>query len=385
MTLAAAPLPSIKDLFQALIVPPLTGEVWFTRKDPGAAHRFYQRGSLALAAGIEAIQKAGGAATIRVWVPDYFCDEALAPLRGLGVHLRFYPIQGDLTPHWQCLEDLADRTDYPQVLVLVHYFGFPNALREAKEFCDRRGFVFLEDGAHVLAPCSGMGLGTLQIYSPRKVLAVPAGGVLVLPESLALFLDDCSRATSGKDTLGWLCRRLMQKVLVGLGIPWHRLWALADNDRLSSPPGAPPPPPDLCACDPYPLSLLRLAQGEIDTVGQTRRSNYHRLEMAIRGLGQARPFFPQLPPDCYPYVFPLWVEEGSEAVKTRLRGRGILASRWPTFPPEVIASKSEHRTALRIWERLLLLPVHQSLSSRQMNLMTESLRAAIVEIPSRIR
>ena len=380
MTLPAVPLPLLRDLLQALIAPPLTGEAWFARQDPAAAVRFYHRGSLALAAGIEAIRKAGGVATITVWVPDYFCDEALAPLRGLGVHLRFYPITEDLTPHWQFLEDLADRPDYPQVLILVHYFGFPNAGREAKEFCDRRGIFFLEDGAHVLAPCANMGLGTLQIYSPRKVLAVPAGGVLVLPKSLALFLEEGLRVTSGKDTLLWLCRRLMQKVFVGLGIPWHRLWALAPDDRLCSPPGAPPPRPDLWTCDPYILSLLRLAHGEINTVGQKRRSNYQRIEMAIMGLGQARPFFPQLPPDCSPYVFPLWLEEGSEAVKTRLRGQGIHASRWPTFPPEVIDRESEHRIALRTWERLLLLPVHQGLSLQQMSLMAERVRAAIAEI-----
>lgn len=380
MTLPAAPLPLFKDLLQACIVPPLAGEAWFARKDPAAALRFYHRGSLALAAGIEAIRKAGGAAAVTVWVPDYFCDEALAPLRGLGVDLRFYPIREDLTPHWQFLEDGADRVDYPEVLILVHYFGFPNAGRKAKEFCDRRGMFFLEDGAHVLTPCSGMGLGTLQIYSPRKVLAVPAGGVLALPQSLALFLEEGSRAASGMDTLLWLGRRLLQKVFVGLGIPWHRLWALAPDDRLCSPPGAPPPRPALRACDPYTLSLLRLADGEINTVGQKRRRNYQRLEMAIMGLGQARPFFPQLPPDCFPYVFPLWLEEGSEAVKTRLRGRGIHASRWPTFPPEVIDRKSEHRVALRTWERLLLLPVHQGLSLQQMNLMAEQVRAAIVEI-----
>ncbi|MBU4231186.1 MAG: hypothetical protein KKD99_00375 [Proteobacteria bacterium] len=102
--------------------------------------------------------------------------------------------------------------------------------------------------------------------------------------------------------------------------------------------------------------------------------------MAIMGLGQARPFFPQLPPDCSPYVFPLWLEEGSEAVKTRLRGQGIYASRWPTFPPEVIDRKSEHRIALRTWERLLFLPVHQGLSRQQMSLMAERVRAAIADI-----
>jgi hypothetical protein len=378
MTLPAAPLPHLKDLLRALSAAPLSGEGWFAQGTESVI-RLYPRGSLALAAGIIAVAKAAASTTVTVWAPDYFCDEALAPLRGLGVKLKFFPVKADLTPHWQFLEASADSTNDPQVLVLVHYFGFPNAGGQARIFCDRHQMTLLEDSAHVLAPGPGMGLGDVQIFSPRKVLAVPAGGVLVLPKSLAHFLGEGSGVALAKDAWPWLCRRLMQKVLVGLGLPWHRLWALAPNDRLSSPSGV-PAPPSLWTCDPYTRSLLRLAQGEIDAVGQVRRKNYHRLEMAIMGLGQARPFFPHLSADCFPYVFPLWLEEGSEAVKARLRRRGILASRWPTFPPEVIDRKSEHQTALRTWERLLLLPVHQSLSPPQMSLMAERLRAAIAEI-----
>jgi hypothetical protein len=54
-------------------------------------------------------------------------------------------------------------------------------------------------------------------------------------------------------------------------------------------------------------------------------------------------------------------------------------------PPEVLARKSEHRTALRVWERLVLPPLPQGLSLQPMSLMTEPGGAAIAEIFSRMR
>ena len=71
------------------------------------------------------------------------------------------------------------------VFVLVHYVCFPNAAAEARLFCDRHGMVLLEDAAHVLLPSAGIGSGELLVFSLRKLLAVPSGGILVISRDLA--------------------------------------------------------------------------------------------------------------------------------------------------------------------------------------------------------
>jgi hypothetical protein len=374
MTIPPAPLPQMQDLLHALSALRFTGAPWFNG-GADSAIRFYRRGSLALAAGVAAISREHGVEKFTVWVPGYFCDEALAPLRGLGTNLRFYPCQSNLTPDWDFLEREVARTAGKQVFMLVHYFGFANATREAVDFCGRHGLTLLEDAAHVLLPTPGLGVGKLVVYSPRKLLAVPAGGVLVVPQKLAGFFSELPVAPISRDTIFWGIRRLTQKTLLSLGLSWSWWWRrLPESEPVCQ---GPFPSPVLEACDRYTLGLLALAEPSLPEIVARRRRTYERLADCLKEFSGVHPFFPQLPRETCPYVFPLVIDQGSAQIMARLRSRGILADRWPCLPPEVQASLEEHRLALAIRDRLLLLPVHQSLSERQVDWLASELRAAL--------
>jgi hypothetical protein len=379
MIVPVAPLPLIKNLLQACTAPPCTGAAWFSRGAESAI-RFYRRGSLALAGGVEAVRREQGVESITVWVPGYFCDEALAPLRGLAATLKFYPCQPDLTPEWHFLEEGVKRTAGAQVLVLVHYFGFANASREAVNFCQRHGLTLLEDGAHVLRMAPGLGMGELLVFSPRKLLAVPAGGVLVFPPKLRGYLPEMAVAPWRRDIIFWVARRLTQKIFLALGLSWSWWWRrLPECEPVCQ---GPFPPLVLAGCDRYTLGLLTLAEPGLAGMVSRRRRNYEGLAAYLRGFPGVRPLFSQLPPETCPYVFPFLMDQGSDQVMARLRSRGILASRWPTLPPEVQGDPEKHRTALAIRNRLLLLPVHQSLTDRQLDWMGHQLRDALVAMGS---
>jgi perosamine synthetase len=376
MIVPAAPLPEIADLKHALDAPAVGGEAW-SPPTGGWGCRFYRRGSLALAAGVAAVRRAQGVEEITVWVPDYFCDEALAPLRGLAVALRFYPGQPDLTPDWEFLERGVAETAGKQVLMLVHYFGFANVTREAVDFCRRHGLTLLEDAAHVLRLAPGLGMGDLLVFSPRKLLALPAGGVLVFPQKLADGLPDLPAAPVSRDTILWALRRLAQKTLLSLGVSWSWWWRrLPDCEPVFQGPFS---PPVLEPCDRYTLGLLALAEPHLTEIAARRRRTYARLADCLKGFSGVRPLFPQLTNDTCPYVFPLVIDQGSDKVMARLRSRGILADRWPTLPPEVQTAPAKHRMALEIRSRLLLLPVHQSLTAPQVDWLASELRRALAE------
>ena len=149
MRIPSAPLPQVRDLLKGLTAPAFEGEAWYGKGEGKYAVRFYRRGSFALAAGVNAWRRAQGAAAVTLWVPDYFCNEALEPLRTATVSLRFYPIREDLTPDYGFLEDALPLAAHPQVFLLVHYFGFANSLDEASKFCQRHRVALLEDSAHV--------------------------------------------------------------------------------------------------------------------------------------------------------------------------------------------------------------------------------------------
>lgn len=377
MTIPPAPLPKVQDLWRARAAQPFTGASWVSAR-ANSAIRCYRRGSLALAAGVATLCREQDAQKITVWVPDYFCDPSLVPLRGLAADIRFYPVLLDLTPDWAFLERKVAATSGKQVLMLVHYFGFANATQEAMDFCQRHCVTLLEDAAHLLRPTPGVGLGELLVFSPRKLLAIPAGGVLVLPQNLAEGLPGMPAGSWRRDLAFWMLKRLTQEALLSLGASWSWWWRrLPDSEPVCQ---GPFPPPVLEACDRYTLGLIALAEPCFAEITARRRRTYERLADCLREFSGVRPLFPQLPKEACPYVFPLIIESGSAKLMARLRSRGILADRWPTLPPEVQAAPKKHHLALAIRNRLLLLPVHQSLTPPQVDWLERELRQALATI-----
>src|SRR3989454_4013440 len=118
MPLPGRPLPTIRQLVRAVF-------------PGGNANRgrpvyWYATASEALAAAIQALGRTA------VWFPAYFCNEALRFVRRLPIDLRFYDVQPDLTVDWEGVEREVRNSADSSLLVLVHYFGFPNGTETAR-------------------------------------------------------------------------------------------------------------------------------------------------------------------------------------------------------------------------------------------------------------
>lgn len=372
MTVHSAPIPSLKALGQSLFAGHSEGAPWHSPVSKKTIH-FYSRGMWAMAAGVQFILDKKNKKEGKVWFPDYFCNEPLAPLRKKEISLHFYPIKNDLSPDWNKLE--AERIKYgpPDVFILVHYFGFTNSTERATAFCDEHGSELLEDGAHLLFPVNGVGRN-VTIFSPRKLLPVPEGGLLILPENASGWRNNKECKGDLKVVLNWLALRLTQRIMLFLRIPWHRFREVAgkfkksvvqnshaDYDRLS---------PNF-----FTLKLLAVLEKELDLVIEKRRKNYTKLCHIINGVKGVRPLFYSFSASVCPYALPLVVLHGRDSVATRLQNCGIPASSWPDLPPEVLERSDEHKTAVWLQEHILLLPVHQDLSDKQAEYMAFKLRA----------
>ena len=80
-------------------------------------------------------------------VPGYICDVVLHPLEDLGIQVKFYPVDDSFVPDWEVLETLQnDGTVH--AFLLVHYFGQPQDIQCAKEFCNKHRLWMIEDNAH---------------------------------------------------------------------------------------------------------------------------------------------------------------------------------------------------------------------------------------------
>lgn len=306
------------------------------------------------------------------WIPEYICREASTSLAAAGVEVRFYPVNLDLQPDWQWFRENSTRLERGQVLVVVHYFGFNQEAGRAEEFCRERGLTLLEDAAHGL-PMGSLGekmRGAAMVFSPRKLLPLPEGGILVLKKDGAGGRLDERRAARGslRDDLFWLARRFGRRWLLMLGLRPQFSQQSSAPDTEDGHIEAPLPED----CNNLWLRLFRYYWRQRDLIKIKRRTNYLTWLEVTKSPDFLAPVFPQIPADCCPQVFPVFVRGNRDLLLGQLRKAGIPAGTWPDLPDEILSRKSS--SAHRIKDQLLTLPVHQDLREKDIIYMGASLR-----------
>ena len=372
MTLPEPPLPTLSQLARALASS--------QPSDSTAAEFWYGTASEALAAAIQALvrsedhersecerdsAKQSGKGSATVWFPAYFCNDALRFVRRLSIDLRFYDVRPDLGIDWEQLGQLTRAVARSSILVLVHYFGFPNQAETAAAFCRQRSIGLVEDAAHSLAKAPGIGIGSAVIFSPRKLLPVPKGGLLLAHERIKRFVPQPLAGDESADIWSWAARRLVQRSLTKTGVPWHFLSAYRHPPFIEP---VVPTKEGLTACNPYIRRLIAVAERDLPEITTRRRAHYLQLLNLCEGSREIKPMYPDLPQGVCPYVFPVLLKNDVQRWVDFLRGKGIPASRWPDLPPEVRESQVFPETA-NLAEHTVLLPIHQSLTTAQVDKM----------------
>jgi hypothetical protein len=363
-------IPSLNILINAFSVGPSYGK-YLQRSCPGSLIQFYSRASFALAVAAKNILNERKKDFGTIWLPDYFCNEALAPTRKMNVNIHFYPIKENLEPDWDNIEREINETAAPDIFMIVHYFGFPNNIERAVMLCERYNIELIEDMAHMLEGAVRPHR-SLKIFSPRKLLPLPEVGILV-SRDVPPMPPEVQR-TKNINVLKWVLICMIKKLLIGLGISWYGFRSRRadaagvrgirdDNSVSASLPNG------------YSLKLLSAIEEEIPKIIEKRRNNYSFLYDRVQGRDDIYPLFPSFPPGACPYVLPLIIDNRQKEVFHEFRLRGIPASTWPDLPPEVESNREEHKAAVRLRNRILLLPVHQGLGERQLSYIADTLKS----------
>ena len=264
----------------------------------------------------------------RVWLPAYVCPE-VANAIPTGIDARYYPLDEALFPRVDFLS--AQVFDGDHVLA-IEYFGRPaNAAFIA--FAHARPEIgWVRDRAHgVDAPDSAW--GDWLLYSPRKLVGVPDGGILV-PRRKALWplatttLTDLSFVRPSLERFNdheeidnerWYANYVRQEAAMGIGL-----------ERMSR----------------LTLELLKKSDARAD--GVVRRRNYRVLYEHLSEYA----FFPDADLSFAPLGFPLRVKSAA-SLSMRLSEKRIFASRhWPSLPSDPATFAAEHHLA----QQLVTLP-----------------------------
>ena len=371
--LTLAPLPEWNNLLKACFKPVLNdhqlAKPWCREDD---IPFWFSRSAWSLDAIVRWRQKMFAKQEIRVWIPDYFCNASLEPLRKNGAYLVFYPVTLDFLPDIVSCESTA-KDHSVDIFLHVHYFGQVKEIETSASFCKRHDAWLVEDAVHVLYSVPYVGeAGDFVLYSPHKTLPIPDGACLIVRSKgvSELKLDDAEIISlkevimlqqsilpphSARQFLYWLLKRVAQKMWLQGKMSQTKFDDLAEPNSVHL---------NHSAMSTFSKRLLGGFHEQLENISQKRKENTFTWSIALdESHGLADDGFNV--DEATPYLAPFRFVKGFDKRKVfdQLQLSGIPATTWPDLPPEVLANPNEHQNAIKLRLSHLFLPVHQSLLS----------------------
>ena len=310
-----------------------------------------------------------------VWLPDYFCNSSIAPLRELKLDLVFYPILNDGSPNIKVCNELLKIHSKPDLFIAVHYFGYLVDLKETSDFVKENQSWLIEDAAHILLPNEKLGIYShYLIFSPHKFLPIPQGAILVVKKNkleeehnlkysqFKTCHENLIIKTSKNNSIDliWVIKRSLQKLgfknLKRKKVKFSSDRLIMDTNRFISP-----------KMSTFSKKLLSLLIKDFDKEIRVRIENYENWKKLMKDffLESKEIYFKSN--NTSPYVLGLTFSKESEAEEafSRLKNLHIPVTSWPDLPPEVISDNQNHKLAISLRKSSIFLPVHRSINPEQ--------------------
>lgn len=291
-----------------------------------------------------------------VWLPAYICKSV--PRQISPDRLRYYPVGEHLAPD---VDLLADATRPGDAVVAMNYFGMAPDAEFIRFAAERNDLVFIEDCAQTidtgLAPW-----GDFRIFSPRKLLGVPDGGIVV-PVRRSAPAGLKTAPVVDLDAVAPLLVRYEDQT----GELWntwhegHERWTrqLESSDRRMS-------------------RLTRSLLGTVDVpaLAAARRANFETLRDLLQSISYLDQCTGELaPPAFVPFGFPIRLGPNRrDRVRGALWKRGVYAFRhFADLTCPVTGFEAEHALS----RELITLPCDQRYSVADMELIASVVQSAL--------
>lgn len=274
----------------------------------------------------------------RIWLPDYMCKSVREVCDRAGIEVQTYSIAESFLPDWNSFQMLEG--DY---LYLADYFG-QLTQENIETACIVSGGKLVVDEVQALFADPVEGVDTL--YSPRKWLGVPDGGLLYTNADIGRRLPVCeSRARAGhlfgrleRGASEYYAERKCGEVELG-NEPVMRMSA---------------------------LTKAMIGSVDLERVRKKREHNYHALETSLSDVNKL-----DIKRPIAPFAYPLLVENGPELRKF-LANEGIYV---PTLWPNVFEDTSNDSWAYRYARNILPIPCDQRYNYGDMEHIVRVLRS----------
>jgi hypothetical protein len=280
----------------------------------------------------------------QVWVPSYLCHTITESIDPNITVLRFYEVDYDLTIR---SNEWVSEVASGDLVIFIDYFGYPYD-RQFSAGVKEKGAWVMEDASQALLSCHVGTNSDFVLFSPRKYIGVPDGGILRVPVSFPLFDIPLEAPATA-----WWLKALQATILrreFDDGVPsrdWFKIYREANN---TAPTGA------------YAMSHLSksIIEYSVDylIVAKRRTDNYRTLLERL----SAYALFPQMEPDVVPLGFPVRIAK-RDSVLQALFDREIYP---PVHWPIDGLVPSQYEESHRLSRQIMTLPCDQRYGTEDM-------------------
>ena len=291
----------------------------------------------------------------QIWCPSYLCHTILDAVKESRAGVRFYEVNNDLAI---ASLDWLDQVQRGDLVILIDYFGFSSNSTCAVRARERGAWV-LEDASQALLSGNVGRFSDFVVYSPRKFVGVPDGGILCINGDVH-FKDVNLKAAPAE----WWLRAFLASLLRrefdihGGARHWFELFQKTESN---APIGA------------FAMSELSRTLLEnnfaYSTITQRRVDNYQTLADKLGSLA----IFPHLPAQVVPLGFPIRTEKRDE-VRQALFANEI-------YPPVHWAIQgvvpSEYVDCHKLAAEIMTIPCDQRYNGSDMNRIAQVVTEAL--------
>ena len=291
----------------------------------------------------------------QTWVPSYLCPTILTAIDPHITDLQFYPINEKLDISSFAFHDDVKAGD---LFIFIDYFGFQINNTILQQLRDQ-GVYLLQDCSQNLFYDWRESAADFILYSPRKFLGVPDGGILHTKATIQL--DHPDLAPPPQETFMDMFTAVVQRRefdLWGGDREWRECFDKAEKVFSAG----------YHAMSELTEILLNQAFDYEQIISQ-RRDNYKTLSTKLSRIA----LFPELPEDVVPLGFPVVLENRDQVQQQLFRSKIYPPIHWHInglIPPEYSESHA-------LSSSMLTLPCDQRYQDVEMDYLAESVLKAI--------
>lgn len=246
-----------------------------------------------------------------VWMPSYLCPSMIHTINLKSTKLRFYEVNHDLqirSLHW--IRNIQEG----DLVIFIDYFGFPLSSK-ISDLVKKQGGYVLEDACQALLSSHVGHYSDFVIFSPRKFVGVPDGGILTSCCNINL-----ENIELRQPPVSWwlkvleasISRREFDKL--GKDRKWYSLFQESES---SSPIGY------------FAMSnlsnLLLFNAFDYDEIAKCRINNYFLLSKNFKSIS----IYKSLPVGTVPLGFPIRIKDRDLVIKNFYKKNIYPPVHWP--------------------------------------------------------